>query len=147
MVSGVVEGRTGIVALVGTDPAAGVEISETIPAFVMRRLKSVSFELVTDATAVARTVTVLLEDIVNGIFYRVASAQNQFLSSTVRYSAAVGVPETTGQGIVTLPLPGDPLWLTSTPNSFRLRTITVGIQAGDDYGAPVLMFEDLRLTI
>lgn len=140
--NGIVAGGSSIRALVGTDPAAGVEISEFVPVSTVRRLMSISFTLVTDATAIERIVSLILDDGVN-IFYQVAATQSQFGSQTLRYSVAIGVPETTRQNIVTLPIPA--VWLAAFPANFRFRTLTTGLQPADDFTAPVQLFEGFRI--
>lgn len=141
MNSGVLSGGSTIRALVGTDPAAGAEISEIVPVSTVRRFMSVSFTLVTDATVANRFVTFILDDGAN-IFYQVASTLVQTATQTLRYSAA-DVPASAGQNIVTLPIPA--VWLAAFPANFRFRTSTVGLQPGDDFSAPTWLFEEFRV--
>lgn len=130
-----------IVTATGTNPAAGVEISETVPANQVWQLLAIRYTLVTDATVATRAPTILFDDGTNTI-YRIAAASTQTASQTIAYNWAmsVGYEKAASSSNVSGSLP--PLLL---PAGYRIRTSTGAIVAGDDYGAPVLHYR--RYTV
>lgn len=125
-------------SITGTDPAAGVEISETVPTGRVWRLVSMRFALVADATVINRIPVVTLDDGTNVFFASQSSnALTASLSRNYTASAQGGkvTNETTEDAIL---LPPD-LYLFQ---GWRIRTATTGLQAGDNYGAPQLMVEE-----
>lgn len=124
--------------ITGTDPAAGVEISETVPSNARWRLLEFRASLVTDATVANRVVAVMLD---NGttVFHAVDGNYNHTASLNADYQlfsyGALGVQQ---NGRVYLPMP-TPLLM---PGGARVRTSTVNIQAGDNWGAPQLLVEE-----
>jgi hypothetical protein len=125
-------------ALTGTDPAANTEISETVPTGARWRLLSMRFALVTDANAANREVAITFD---NGttVYFEAASGANQAASLTRQYTAAVTNVRgaaATGTGIL-IPLP-DLVLLAG----HRIATVTTNRQAGDNYGAPLLLVEE-----
>lgn len=131
-------GRGRIRSIVGTDPAAGVEISETVPTNAIWRLQSFLARLVTDATVGNRFPTLLLDDGAN-VFQRYPNSALQAASQTMDWQwspigAAFGSAGSFQLGFI----PPD-LYL---PGGFRIRTSTGGIQAGDNWGAPNLLVEE-----
>jgi len=125
-------------SVVGTDPAAGVEISETVPTGARWRILSMRFSLVTDATVANRFVRVLLDDGTN-IYGSASSDRAVTLSSTrVHIVSPGGFTYSNAQDHDWLGLPSD-LWMLA---GHRIRTSTVAIVAGDNYSAPVLLVEE-----
>lgn len=122
----------------GTDPGAGVEISETVPTGARWRLRAFSFALVTSATVANRTPVLTIDDGAN-VFFETGSNVAQTATLTAKYRAAIGVPLTTfGTTSYNLPLPSDLV----LPAGARIRTVTGLLQAGDDYGAPIYAVEE-----
>jgi hypothetical protein len=124
----------------GADPAAGAEISVTVPAGFSWRLTAVSATLVTDATAATRRVGLLLDDGATQLWAAQAT-DGQAASLTRGYSwpnlGSYVVAQTTTIGI-----PGpDGFFLRS---GSRVRTATVNFQAGDNWGVPVFYVERFR---
>jgi len=122
----------------GTDPAAGAEISETVPAGARWRLQSLRAAFVTDATAANREVAIVFDDGTN-TYAEAHSGVNQAASLTRQYTAAVGGVRgaaATGTGIL-LAIPSVIL-----PAGHRIRTSTTNLQAGDNWGAPRLLVEE-----
>lgn len=122
------------VVVTGTGPAAGAEISETVPDGEVWELQSVQLSLVTDATAVNRNVELTLDD-GSTVFFRVEAGINQSSSATTKYSFAdfgfasgSAVHDTVAISLPTFVLPA----------GSRIKTVTASLQAGDDWGAPVL---------
>ena len=129
--------RKGALKIVaGSDPAAGVEISETVTAAKYWKLLAVKFTLVTDATVANREVDLILDDGANE-FCRIAPTVVQTASLTLHYSWAIGLQQNSF-----LPLTASPK-IAPLPDivlgpGFRVRTTTQGIVAGDNFSAPVL---------
>jgi hypothetical protein len=132
------EGRGVIRAITGTDPAAGVEISETVPTNARWELLAIGFALVTDATAANREVTLTLD---NGtsVYTRSPSRVNHTASLTRTYSAfqSPSLAAVTTDPTLNLQLPRLVL-----SDGHRIRTATSNLQAGDNYGAPQLLVEE-----
>lgn len=131
-------GRGNIRSITGTDPAAGVEISETVPTNTMWRVIAITFDLVTDATVANRIVRVEMDDGTN--VHVIAAAPNtQAASLTLRYTAADGGQSLTTSGNrVGITLPGGVFLRESS----RIRTNTGNLQAGDNFTAPQLLVEE-----
>jgi len=124
--------------IVGTDPAAGVEILETVPTGARWKLRSVAFTLVTAVAVANRTPVLTIDDGAN-ILWEVGTNVAQTASQAAKYRAGVGVPLTTfGALSYLLPLPSElPLAAGS-----RIRTVTGALQAADDYSAPIYTVEE-----
>ncbi|HEY3042612.1 MAG TPA: hypothetical protein VGJ39_01210 [Vicinamibacterales bacterium] len=132
------EGPGVIRSITGTNPAAGVEITETVPTNARWRLIAMNFQFTTDATVSNRLVTIALDDGVTN-FSRTDSGQLQGASTTPSYTGLVGAGfSTAAGGIRHIPLPAGPLLM----GGFRIRTSTTNLQAGDDYTAPQLLVEE-----
>lgn len=133
------EGPGVLLSVTGADPAAGVEISETIPANARRELLAVRFVLVADATAISRSVTLAIDDGAN-IFYSGASHDAQTASQTLTYSAGAGITAARVPAAlhVEIPLPNR----VRLSAGFRFRTVTGNLQAGDNFGAPQYLVEE-----
>jgi hypothetical protein len=124
--------------ITGTDPAANVEISETVPAGVRWRLYSVVYNFITDATVANRDVNLILDDGTNEI-WKAGGASTQVASiNRTYYAAAAGYSPALLTNGVTVPLP-EALYLAS---GYRIRTSTNARQAGDNFGAPVYLVEE-----
>lgn len=125
-------------SIVGTDPAAGAEISETVPTNARWRLIAFTAVLVSDATVAARQPVVTFDDGAN-VFYRAGSNATQAASLSGRWTAAaVGSMGATTGADQNIPTP-DTLML---PGGARIRTSTTNLQAGDNWGAPMLHVEE-----
>ncbi len=133
-----IEGPGVLRSITGTDPAAGAEISETVPVNARWRLSVLSAVLVTDATAVTRQVEFLLDDGAT-ILFDEQHPFGQTASLTWRYTAAdVGWMHTAASTRPLLPIPPD-LFLFQ---GWRIRTVTLNIVAGDNWGAPQMLVEE-----
>lgn len=132
------EGPGRLRSVVGTDPAAGVEISETIATGTRARLRSFAYTLVASAVVANRTPVLTIDDGAN-ILFEAGNNVAQTATQTVKYRAAVGVPLTTfGALSYLLPLPSD----LELPAGSRIRTVTGAIDVGDNYSAPVYTLEE-----
>lgn len=138
VIDGAKDGPGTNLSITGTDPAAGAEISETVPANTIWRVKSMWFRFVSDASGTPR-VQLLLDDGVSADpFWKQPAAEVQNASSSWQYSIGEGV-ESIEQinGIFQMSLPPN-IFLSA---GYRLSTVTVSIDAGDNYGAPQLSVE------
>lgn len=132
------EGPGLVRAVAGTDPAAGVEVSETVPTNARWTLYAVRFPLVTDATVANRRVHLLVDDGTNTL-YEAAAPDVQAASLTRNYNAAnhgFAPAATVSELYLNLPVPLPLL------QGWRVRTATDSLQAGDNFGVPRLTVEE-----
>ena len=71
-------------SITGTDPAAGSQIQETVPANTLWRIISIFFSLTT--VLAGAQIRVDFRDAADNVFYRAGPEQNQGVGSTIRYS-------------------------------------------------------------
>jgi len=133
------EGPGLIRIITGTDPAAGTEISQSVPTNARWRLIALRIVLATDATVATRRIQLLFDDGATTVL-RLVSPLTQAENTTRYYMWYIGAPRDTSfynnRGLFPLP---DELYL---PQLYRFRTVTVNQQAGDNYQAPVFMVEE-----
>jgi hypothetical protein len=134
---GPLEGPGMLRTIVGTNPAAGVEITETVPAFTRWRLISLHANLQTSAVVANRIVHVQLDDGAN-LFFQSDPNENQAASSLYGYNFTSGplLNSALSQQVM-LPLPLTPL----LGPGYRIRTLTAALDGGDDWSAPVYLVE------
>lgn len=132
------EGPGCIRSILGTNPAAAAEISETVPTNARWRLISFYAALVTDVNAATRVPSFVIDDGAN-IVQRMgppstvaASTVAQFLVGPLGYATNVS-------GFQGIGLSSDAVLL---QGGFRIRTITSSMQVGDDWSAPQLLVEE-----
>lgn len=132
------DGAGYVRTIVGTNPAAGLEISETVPTNARWELRTFIAQLVASAAAANRRPTLLFDDGAN-VFWRVNSNVNQVAGETSIYQAAIGAPfATLDARVYALPLPARlPLM-----GGYRVRSSTAAIDVGDDYAAPIYEVEE-----
>jgi hypothetical protein len=129
--------NAGPVTVVGSDPAANTEFSQTVPAGELWLLLSVSVALVQGATQTPQPV-LTITDGTNTIYQSYGATGAQAVSTTCQYNWAVGltlaalVGATTGVKAVA-PLPADLLLEAGSV----IASSTVGKGANSNYGAPV----------
>jgi len=124
--------------IVGTNPAAGAEIVETVPAGVQWRLIAMQAGLVTDVTVINRLVVLVLDDGVN-IFVYAGSSSIQAASQLLRYT--FGAFSRQGDVLGGAILCGYPEGIVLGPG-FRFSTLTINLQAGDNWGPSIYMVEE-----
>jgi hypothetical protein len=131
-------GTGRIRTIVGTNPAAGVEITETVPAGKRWALRSLRVTLVTSG-AVANRVPALFYD--DGVSVFGSSVFNGSMAATVTKILTWGMgmafvnPGGTSEVNLIAPL------VLLLPGG-RIRTSTSALDAGDDYGAPIYEVEE-----
>ena len=124
----------------GTDPAANTEITQTVPADKYWELISVSVALVQGITQTPQPI-LQLDDGTDVIFESFGSSAVQAVSTTCRYTWAPGLPFTGQIGATTNvhSTAALPQGLILGPG-YRIKTVTLGIGANSDYGAPSLLY-------
>ena len=126
-----------LLTIVGTDPAAGVEIAEVVPAGEIWEIQSIRIDLVTDATAVNREVVLRFGDGTSFLLRAGSNGVLQAASLTFRYFVAAweglrGPLDAAGLDIM-IPIPRLILYPAHTIN-----TATVNLQGADDFAAPII---------
>jgi hypothetical protein len=119
--------------VLGTAPAAGAEIVETVPANRRWQLEAFRFKLTASAVVANRTPVLFIDDGVN-IVWETENPTAITATQVATYNAGAGVQNGT------LVAPDFQLALPETlvlPAGARIRTLTGNIQAGDQYAAPV----------
>lgn len=138
MFAGSTQGSGLVRSIVGTDPAAGVEILETVPAGARWSLRSFRFVLVASAAVANRRPTLIIDDGANEL-WRVNSNVNQIANETSTYEAGAGAPfATLDVRVYSLPLPVGLV----LPAGARIRTSTAALDAADNYAAPQYLIEE-----
>ena len=134
-----IPGHGNIQNILGSNPAAGAEISETVPSGRLWVLKSMSFELVTDANVGTRRVHVVLNDAV-GQKIECFGTIDQAASLTRQYSCALygSVPDETDGTTNIILLPHE-AYITGLGS---ITTETKNIQTGDNFTAPKYTIEE-----
>lgn len=133
-----VTGAGAVRSITGTDPAAGAEISETVPTGARWRFLSLRAIFVTDVTAANRAPVLTFDDGTNA-FAGAANSVNQAASGTFTYHFGnVGANHANSSPGVMVSTPANLLLLAG----YRMRTITGSIQAGDNWGAPQYLVEE-----
>lgn len=137
-VRSMIEGPGNIRSITGTDPAAGAEWSETVPTGARWRLLSLFAQLVTDGTAGNRFPRLVVDDGTTTYFASDPPAA-QTATQTIQYVTGSGIQRTAiGSLIPFWALPTDLVMMAG----HRVRAVTAGIVAGDNWGAPQLLVQE-----
>jgi len=128
-----VEGPGALRVITGSNPNAGVAISETVPAGARWELISFRATLVADATAGTRQPRLTIDDGTN-VFATLPSSFNQSAGQTITITWSQGMVfiDSTASVRASGPVPAG----LQLPAGYRIRTDTTGIAAGDDWSAP-----------
>lgn len=122
----------------GTNPAANVEVSETVPAGKFWKLVAVAVQLIQGITQTPQPI-LELDDGASVFFSSFGATNAQGASTTANYRWIRGGPQpaalvgTTPDIYAIAPLPDFVL-----RPGYRIRTNTLGKGANTDYGAPLL---------
>lgn len=132
------DGRGFMRLVVGGDPIAGAECSDTVPTGARWRLVSYSVALVTSAVVANRFPVFTVDD--GATVYHASSVGAACVASTTyRVTAsAFGVANAQTPLAFGVALPADLI----APAGHRLRTATTALDAGDNYGAPQILVEE-----
>lgn len=133
-----IDGAGNLRSITGTNPAAGAEISETVPTGARWRLRSLRATLVASAAAANREVSLIVDDGA-AIYGAFPSTVNQTAGLTRAYTASpAGVRGAAATATeITIAIPD--LWL---PAGHRFRTVTTNLDVGDDWSAPQYSVEE-----
>ena len=134
------EGPGRLRLITGTDPAAGAQVLEVVPAGVRWRLLAVRAVLITNATVVDRYVLLCMEDGTPTRWWASSPVVAQPASIGYTYQWTLGLNAGVGP-LAFLPrdvLPGG----VTCPAGWRILTDAYGFQAGDNWMAPVLYVEE-----
>jgi hypothetical protein len=133
------DGLGALRSITGSVPAAGANISETVPTGARWQLISLATVLTASATVATRVVSLLIDDGTTtvGAF---SAQQTQTASQVITYSAAPGA----GAGFsnagnffaIQAPM------LLQLGAGYRLRTSVTNIQVGDQFTAPQLLVRE-----
>lgn len=130
-----VHGR--IRSITGTDPAAGAEISETVPDRLRWLIRGVYFTFTTSATVANRLVHLIIDDGTN-IIAKICVVVAHAADTAKDYSFAnYGSTQINPVDCFYLPIPLLPLVA-----GYRIRTSTDLIEGDDDFSAPQLLIEE-----
>ncbi len=126
-----------LLSFTGTDPAAGAEISETVPDRRRWLLRGIYFSLTTSATVADRLVHLIIDDGTN-IIAKICVVIAHAADTAKDYSFAnYGSTQLNPVLCFYLPLPLLPL-----AAGYRIRTSTDLIEGDDDFTAPQLLVEE-----
>ncbi len=124
-------------SITGADPAAGAEISETVPDRRRWLLRGIYFTFTTSATVADRLVHLIIDDGTN-IIAKICVVTAHAADTAKDYSFAnYGSTQLNPVNCFYLPLPLFPL-----TEGYRIRTSTDLIEGDDDYSAPRLLVEE-----
>lgn len=127
-----------LVMYAGSDPGAGVELSEVVPARKHWVLREVSAQLVTSAAVANRNAQLVIDDGAGNIVGQLGSGFNHVASTTKRYSLAEGDK---GDGLGTSvhwPLPD----AFAMGAGHRIKTVTAALDVADDWGPFRVLVEE-----
>jgi len=132
-------GRGALKVVVGTDPAPGSELSETVPTNAVWRLLALRVTFTTDPTVVNRGVRLEFDDGSTVIFTTPDVVAQAAGETRTYFFATLGESRigTVGKGVIQITIPD--LLLSE---GYRVRTSTVNLQAGDDFLTPTLFVEE-----
>lgn len=132
------EGPGVLRSITGTNPAAGAEVNETVPTNARWRLRSTLVSFVTSAVAGNRVPVLTINDgsadVVRAGLYTTIAASQTTIITWGSFGASYGPSAT---GVVTV-FPSD-VWL---QGGWIVKTVTAGLDAGDNYAAPQLLVEE-----
>lgn len=138
MPKGVPSSLTELVQFNGTNPIAGAEVSETVPAGKFWELTAVSLVLAQGLTQTPQPILVI-DDGTDVIYESFGASAAQAASTTCRYNWAPGLALSglIGSGVNIHAVAPLPTCLILGPG-YRIRTSTLGIGAATDFSAPSL---------
>ena len=136
---GFTEGPGLIRLLTGTNPAAGAEISETVPTNARWLIRTFRANLVADGNASNRFGQIMLDDGATPWWYSHIHVTAQVAGETRAYHFGLEMEhiDVGGGNIYQGAIP--PFTL---PGGWRIRSNTGGLLAGDEWAAPYLVIEE-----
>ncbi len=134
--------------VVGSDPAAGSELSITVPSIERWRVYSTEFRLQADSTVGDREVFLTASEDGNEYFRVFADGVVKADQEGIFTAAALGFVGTTGLGPSSIHQPADvrtiliPIYSEAfIPGGHTLATDTNGLEPGDDYSPAIVLVE------
>ncbi|MBA7545413.1 hypothetical protein ES705_37781 [subsurface metagenome] len=124
-------------SITGTDPAAGAEISETVPDRRRWRILAVRFSLTADATVADRVVHLTIDDGTNVIADICVTTAHAASITKVYNFSNFGSTQLNPTTCLYIPLPPLPLM-----EGYHITTVTELMEAGDDFSAPQILVEE-----
>lgn len=135
---GTLEGPGVIRSIAGTNPAANVEWSETVPAGARWQILSLSNVFVTDANVANRFPRLIIDDGAANV-YESDPAAALAASLTRIYNAGLGTARLDAVSTnAQWALPEDVTLMAGS----RIRSFVTNLQAGDNWGAPQLLVRE-----
>lgn len=135
--------KKDLVVYQGSDPAAGSEISESVPSGVIWKLVSMLVELVADGTVTSRRPRINIDDASGNLTLRVRGAVQTTANNTTRYVVGpfgdASELNNLNGAAAAIPVP---IGLLLGPQ-FVISTVTEALQAGDNYAAPIFVVEEI----
>lgn len=125
-------------SITGTDPAAGVNISETVPTGALWKLKSLRFTLATDATVANRATILTITDGATELWRCFGNASIPASTTIVTIYSDIGTRDTGLSSCNQTLLPRDFL----LPQGYVIATAISSFQAGDNLSALQLFVEE-----
>ncbi len=122
--------------ITGTDPAAGQNVSQAVPAGKVWDVKAIELRLVANATVANRNVDIFYEDATGVEIARNVFSTSITASQTVKIH--IGTYETLPTNTATDHYHKIPRELLLT-EGFIIKTVTAGLQAGDNFDAPKII--------
>jgi len=132
------DGRGMIRSITGTNPAAGVEIIETVPAGARWRFIGIHAQLTTAVAVANRTVRWAIDDGASVMLFTTDSLLQPALTTENHEAGAYGTLLASTTILNIAPFPPDVYMLAG----WRIRSATINLQPADDWGAPQLMVEE-----
>ncbi len=132
------DGPGAIRSIVGTVPAAGAEISETVPTGARWRVMSFEAALTSSVTVATRGPLLSIDDGANE-YFRGDPGNTQPASTTQTYTGALNVPNSALRLVSANPWSFADLKMIA---GHRLRTVTNNLQVGDQWTAPRYLVEE-----
>lgn len=133
-----VEGPGAVRSITGTDQAAGVEVTETVPTGARWRLITARATLTTSATVANREASLVINDGATTLT-RLPVGEIETASAAFLYCWGVGLirgaPSQAGDRLIPIP----PAVLLA---GYRVETLTANLQGGDDWDTPQLLVEE-----
>ena len=133
-----IEGYGLIRSITGTNPAAGVEISETVPTNARWRLLAMAATYVADATVATRAPMLVFDDGTTE-YMRIVPGVGITASQTIICTWGDVGDDSSTTGVLGMSVLPNKIFL---PQAHRIRTVTNNLQAGDNWGAPQLLVEE-----
>lgn len=135
---GTLDSPGAIRVITGTNPAAGAEISETVPTGARWRIQNIWTTLVTNATVANRFPVLVIDDGATE-YYRASPSSSLPASQTGWWmGSAAPFGGATATNVFAWALPPSLTLLAG----HRIRTATSSLQAADDWAAPILNVEE-----